>query len=511
MQESLRKEIERKSRKLLKRSEYKLRQNNFYRDQYIKRIGRKKDASPQPQPPIMNIDRHFDPIYCIKNSNYLSKRIWKKLISHDYKPKPALLYKVKKPGGGFRNIMEFSIPDSAVANMFYHKLTRRNLNNLSPHNFSYRPDRNIFDAIIAMSSSLNEENVFVVQYDFEKYFDSIPHNYILELISRDNFFLVSDVERSMIKSFLSYEYADYSQYHLGNFKCNNVGVPQGSTISLFLSNIANHELDKDLERHDGQFVRYADDVVAITYSYESALGVRSIFARHQERSGLQINEGKSVGIRILDKYKNREISSINNFDYLGHKFTKEDVLLSDRAVRNIKHKCSHLIYLHLIDIPKNRNKFSKHRVGPPFVDWDLVTCINALRRYLYGGLSGGDLDQFIHYNQRMKRIRGLMSFYPLITNCDQLVKLDGWLVNIISRAYRERRKILLSKYNYADIKISNKELIDGTWHYSSDPNIQNETKLPSFVYAWRATRKHYIQFGLGDVEVPRYYYEDNFY
>ncbi len=45
----------------------------------------------------------------------------------------------------------------------------------------------------------------------------------------------------------------------GKQEKRRIGVPQGSPISLLLSNIVLHELDKEQERQKLRFVRYADD------------------------------------------------------------------------------------------------------------------------------------------------------------------------------------------------------------------------------------------------------------
>lgn len=510
MENLIRKEIEHQAKKLLRRHRIDIWVRYKSRERYEKRSGNAPTKTTISPPHQWSLHPHFNPIYCMKHSRYLAKTIWGKLKESSYEPQPALMHEIPKPSGDKRTVMVFSVPDAAVAGLFHRRLTERNVNIFSPNNYSYRHDRNVFDAIINLRSALDGENTFVIQYDFKKYFDSISHDYIISLIDRPDLFLISKIERGLIKSFLTHKFAARPDFVAGQFQHRDVGVPQGSSISLFLSNIAGHELDKDLEKHDGQFVRFADDVVAITYTYEDALGVSEVFSRHCLRSGVEINRKKSPGIHLLSEVRKREIRTIPDFDYLGHKFRKNGLLLSDRSIKRIKIRISEFVYIHLIQTPRDRGSFNPNRIGPKFYDWDLVTCLNEVRRYVYGGLNHEQLRKFIEENIRLPQMRGLMSFYPLVTDCEQLKALDGWLVNILFRAQRERCRALTA-LGHTQRPLSKNEIIEGNWHVTPDPMIDNETSCPSFVYAWRAARKYFIRYGLKDIALPGYYSEEGNY
>ena len=68
-------------------------------------------------------------------------------------------------------------------------------------------------------------------------------------------------------------------------------------------------------------------------------------------------------------------------------------------------------------------------------------------RYMYGGLTGQQLRNYL--NGRTKRIyfKGIMSFYPLVNDEEQLKALDGWLVSVICRSLKLRLE-LLKKWGY---------------------------------------------------------------
>lgn len=508
MQEKIEAEIVHQARKLLRRHRSSLGKISKYRDRFKKRTGNDPLVSREKEPSIWKVHPHFNPIYCIKHSKYLSKVIWKKLQNGSYEPIPAIEYQIPKPNGDKRQIMVFSIPDGAVSALFHRQITNRNANIFSSNNYSYRFDRNVFDAIINMKSALNAETTFVIQYDFKKYFDSICHEYLRKLVN-GNIFLLSKVEKTIIDAFIKHKYATRAEYLKKSYHHRALGVPQGSSISLFLSNIAGHELDKDLEKQGGQFIRFADDVVAVSYRYDDSLNISDSFSKHCIRSKVEINKDKSPGISIYADDVCREIRSIQEFDYLGHKFYGESILLSNRSIKRIKNKISHIIYVHLLKDVKN-GLFNPNRIGPGFYDWDLITCINEIRRYLYGGLSNDTLTNFLYHNIRLPKMRGLMSFYPLVTSCEQLKSLDGWLIQTLRRALNTRTKILRNM-GYTHYPLSKSVIISGAWHIPPDPELVNESLLPSLVYAWRAARKYYIRYGLANINPPSYYDDKSSY
>ena len=135
------------------------------------------------------------------------------------------------------------------------------------------------------------------------------------------------------------------------------------------------------------------------------------------------------------------------------------------------------------------------QIGHGFVDWDLVTCINEIRKYVYGGLSHNTISNLLQHDRKMPFVRGLMS-------------LDEWLLTAIRRAYMERLRIL-SSIGVGGTPIGQGALLSGEWYtYFA---ISNETVLPSFGKGYRAARKHYMRFGLSQITPPSYYSLLSFY
>jgi RNA-directed DNA polymerase len=502
MQKALEREIVRHAKKVIRRHELNGWLARKHARNYEKRTGLTAILKPTAPPATWSLHPHFNPKYCIKHSKYLARVIWKKITEGNYEPVPAVEVSIPKPNGEFRQIMIFAIPDAALAKMFRSRLTIRNSKLFSANSYAYRFDRNLFDALLHVESAIKAEKVFLIQYDFRKYFDSISHRYLKTLIESERIFLTSAIEQQIIRAFLTHRYASKSDYPNNIFKEKDVGIPQGSSVSLWLANVAGHELDRDLEKRNGQFARYADDVISVVHSYEDALGIASTFENHCERAGLQINTLKSPGINVLCDGIEDEIRSIQHFDYLGHRFTKQGIFLTEKAIKRIKQRINRIIQIHLLHWPK-KALFNRTRIGGASFDWDLVTCINEIRRYIYGGLKESDLNDLIFKNVRLPKVKGLMSFYVLISDPKQLRELDGWLLNSIRRALFERYKVLHLKFGIVQKAPNNSVLASGNWY--SFAKIKCETRSPSFLRGWRGARKYYFRFGLGDVTPPTYY------
>lgn len=472
------------------------------------------------RPPYWDYDKQFDPVYCIAHARFLAKRVWSKIQSGLYKPKPAILFEIPKPDGGSRGIMLFSIPDSAIANVFHRRLTARNKGLFSAYSFAYRPDKNVFEAIIHLQRMLQPSKTFILKYDYSKYFDTIEHSYLKKLIARQSF-VVTNAERTVIDAFLEHEYAQYPSWQTFKYETRRLGVPQGSSLSLFLSNIAAHDLDMTLERADGSFVRFADDVIAVAHSYSAARTIELEFRAHCERSGVKINFEKSSGISLLqgrssddnrsfflDHDDGGDLQQQKYIDFLGHRVAAGNIDLTDRAVKRIKRKITEIIYIHLLLYPRRGHTINPSRLGSPHTDWDLVTCINEIRRYMYGGLKEHSLHKFIEEDVKLPFLKGLMAFYPLVSCVNRLSELDGWLLNALKRAIRERMRLVKLSGSSGHYVLNNNQLLDGSWHKSS---VANETRLPSFVRGWRSARKFYKRYGLSEIQAPSYYSLLNLY
>jgi hypothetical protein len=506
MQNAIKREIKKLCDRVLARQTSRKKKDRDYAARFEKRTGVAAGVSSTPTQTA--VSRHFDPLYCKRHANFLAKTIWYKALEGTYKPQPALNFFIEKPGGGKRSLMAFSIPDTAFANVLMRRLRERNIKRFSPHSFAYHPDKNIFDAILDLRSFIRSTpKIYSVQIDFKNYFDSIPSSYLLKLLGDREIFALTPCEKIALKEFMFHPYAQRQDFSMGQFSTRRKGTPQGSSISLILANLANHSLDTRLEKLPGKFVRFADDVTALCESYEDAIKIERSFSDHCRDTGIEMNRRKSPGIAVLAD-RSAEIRTVHHIDYLGYRFTEHGLALSSRTIARIKRKISHLIDVYLMNYPRTV-AFNHTRVGhAPDFDWDLLGLITEIRNYLYGGLSEAEIWAMLKEGRKLRRVKGLMSFYALLDDKEGLRHLDGWLAGTVRQAMKARADLLASKYGTNGLTPSSRELIRGNWMdlaaWRGEP--KPDLRLPSFVRGWRAARKYFFTFGLKDVVPPKYGY-----
>lgn len=463
-----------------------------YRRTFTKRTGKRAKGAASSVPKSWDHHKHFDPRYCLNHSKFIAKGIWSSLQAGTYNPVASLRIEIPKGTGGVRTIDSFSVPDTAVAKVFLNNLRSRNAKIFSDSSYAYQNEKTPLDAIIRLRSALKLEVMFISQYDFSSYFDSIQHEYLVRLLSKEGPFLTTLMERRLLESVLKHEYVRGAE--TGNRTC---GTPQGHSLSLFLANVAAHPLDEQLGRLSGTFARFADDSVVVNTSYEDALRTAEAYHRFSRASGVSINTIKSSGIRMFSDAP-MEMAHISEFEFLGYKFRRSGLFMGDRAKSSIKRRCSRIIYNNLLLHLRRTKSLSRKRVGRGFRDWDLVTCINELRAYIYGGLSQTALDDTLSGSSSVKNVSGAVSYFALIEESQIFRELDGWLVDALSRAYEARRKAVLALPGRTFRSIKKEQLVAGTWY--KFPALSSETRLPSFFTAWRAARKSWSQHGLGGID-----------
>jgi hypothetical protein len=207
-------------------------------------------------------------------------------------------------------------------------------------------------------------------------------------------------------------------------------------------------LDLGLEREGLKFARYADDTVIWSPDYQKICSAFTIINNFSLSAGIAINIRKSDGISLLAKegFPTELKSTKTNIDFLGYSISVNSVAIKDSSLNKIKKQISYLLYRNLIQ-PLRGSKLKGLIIPANNRDVALLTAMMQIKRYMYGGLSGQQLRNYI--NGRTKRIqfKGIMSFYPLVNDEEQLKTLDGWLVSVIYRSLKLRSK-LLKKWGY---------------------------------------------------------------
>lgn len=159
-------------------------------------------------------------------------------------------------------------------------------------------------AIREMLVFLNEGYEWIVDIDLEKFFDNMPQDKLMSLVH--NIINDGDTE-SLIRKYLK-----AGVMIQGRYERTDRGTPQGGNLSPLLSNVMLNELDRELEKRELRFVRYADDCIIAVRSEASAKRVMySITDWIERKLGLKVNAEKT------------HISRPGKLKYLGFGFYKE--------------------------------------------------------------------------------------------------------------------------------------------------------------------------------------------
>lgn len=345
---------------------------------------------------------------------------------------PPQAFTVVKADGGERVVAMFSIPDEAVSRLVYKSLMRKNRSVLSAHAYAYRNDVGVFDAMRhILSEWRGAPRLFVAEYDFADYFGSLSHDFISDCLGSLHLYM-SGAERHILEAFLSWQNPH-----------NGRGIPQGTSLSLFLANVALTPLDRKWERLGVGFARYGDDSLLWARGYEEiGAGVEALHAWAVE-SGVPINERKTQGIRLLVRPGSgrAEFRSTEAVDFLGHRLSLAGATISEKALDAWKQRASRIIYDNLLREPL-RGAQNLARVSSR-TDRDYVVAIWQLRRLIYGHLSENDVQRLLQGGAiPHMRLTGLVAQYPTISGLEELREFDRWLLLQLYLAPRKRARLL---------------------------------------------------------------------
>jgi RNA-directed DNA polymerase len=433
-------EIEHEALKLIRRHE---RYAKDLADEFGRRNRRTAGAAARivQRPSYWKVAAGFNPYLVRARHLKIAHSVRASLRDLTYEPRNAVSYEVPKADGTMRDVSVFQVADSAVSRVIFQSLLQKNKQRLSAYSFAYRSDLTVHDAIQHIAADIRDKpRIFVAEYDFSKYFASILHEHIWRTLERQRF-LLTEVEQRVLRAFLATPTLQEAQYAELGTPRRTRGVPEGTSVSLFLANVAAWPLDRALERLGVGFARYADDTLIWSPDYARLCEAVDAVNEVAGTIGAELNLRKSEGISILaPEGAPVEFKAKKSVDFVGYSFAAEGISIRAESVKRIKRRLAFLIYRNLLEAPMH-GIIVPARFAPP-IDRDYVVLIYQMRRYLYGDLNEEKLRKYLRRTVPRVHYKGVMSFYPLVEREDVLRSLDGWLAHTVYTSLRKRASLL---------------------------------------------------------------------
>lgn len=354
-------------------------------------------------------------------------KIWNRMSSGSYFPKPVRAVAIPKKNGGTR-ILGIPAVDDRIAQMTAKLYFEPQIEPMFyEDSYGYRPNKSAIQALEVTRTRCWRKD-WVLEFDIRGLFDNISHEILMKMVKKH-------AKEKWISLYVQRWLTVPFKMEDGKIVQRTSGTPQGGVISPILANLFLHYVFDDFMAKEFDMIpwaRYADDAVAHCVSLRQA---KYLLRRLQERFqqyGLQLNLEKTRIVYCKDEDRKEDYSNIS-FDFLGYTFKPRLA----------------------------KNKHGKHFVSflPAIADKAKKAVRKVVRSWKLQLKSDKNLKDLS--NMFNKQIQGWANYYTHFYKSEMNTVfryINGCLVKWVRRKYKKRKHRRKAEYWLGGIALRDRNL-----------------------------------------------------
>lgn len=301
--------------------------------------------------------------------------------------------------------------------------------------FAYRKGTNAQKAAQKVHSNITDGYIYALDADLKGFFDNIPHHELFEQVN--SFFPNMQDVQKLIFRFIHIDKGIKCKNNKVNRSKREKGIPQGGIISGMLANIYLHQFDvwvmNELnEKYDLKYTRYADDFVILAKNQETIVSIKEECRDYLSNLKLELHpDEKKTKIVLISKRK--------GIDFVGFHLTSNNIGIKLKNEQNFKERVLSIIVSS--DLKTDRDlEFLKYKCSFKYFGNEVkkLKCLTC---------------------NKFEVNRNWMKFFLVITDVNQLRKIDKWVYKQINYHYYKLNKERLSKDKLKKLEFPSLELL----------------------------------------------------